>query len=85
METIIKGITFQVVSRNNDNNGNPYRLILSYDKTGRVVEAAEARSSSPNYVGDRNRIMNQLPTFHLSPSEYNSTKKAFSDILRRVN
>lgn len=80
----IKGITFQVLSRNNDHNGNPYRLILSYSKTGEVVEVAEARNSTPNYVGERNRIMRQLPAFHLSPSEYNNTKKVFKAILQRV-
>lgn len=85
METIIKGTTFQVLSRNNDKDGNPFRLILSYSKDGRVVEAAEARSSCPNYVGEHHRLMRQLPTFHLSPSEYNTTKKCFADILKRVN
>ncbi len=81
----IKGITFQVLSRNNDTNGNPYRLILSYDKTGQVIEAAEARNSSPNYVANCHQTKQQLPTFHLAPAEYNATKNCFADILRRVN
>lgn len=76
---------FQIFSRNNDVNGNPYRLGLVYNAEGAVVEAYEERSSSPHFVlSFRKRGLNQLPGFHLRPSEYNSTKKAFAAILERV-
>ena len=68
--------SFQVLSRNNDVNGNPYRLLLVYDDEGTVIEAYEARSSSPNVRGAlAKRGLRELWTFHLSPAEYNSTRK----------
>jgi len=71
---------FQVLSRNNDVNGNPYRLILVYNAKGGVETAYEARSSSPNIVGRLRNTLTpeyvQIPTFHLAPSEYNATKRS---------
>lgn len=67
---------FQILSRNNDVNGNPYRLGLVYNHKGMVVEAYEERASSPNFVRAlEKRGITQLPGFHLPPGEYNSTKK----------
>lgn len=66
----------QVLSRNNDINGNPYRLCLVYSSdTGGVIEAYEARSSSPNIVGKLRGSCTQLIGFHLTPSDYNETKR----------
>ncbi len=79
-----KGLFFQVISRNNDANGNPYRLVLCYGPSG-VVDVIEARNSTPNCVGKLGKIMRQLPTFHVAPAEYNETKKAYASILRRDN
>lgn len=79
-----KGLFFQVISRNNDSNGNPYRLILVYGPKG-VVDAREARNSTPNYVGELGKIMCQLPSFHVAPAEYNATIDTFKDILTRTN
>ena len=79
-----KGLFFQVISRNNDRNGNPYRLILVYGPNG-VVDAREARSSTPNFVGELSKIMHQLPSFHVSPFEYNTTIGTYKDILTRTN
>lgn len=76
---------FQILSRNNDTSGNPYRLGLVYNAEGDVVEAYEERSSSPNFaLALRKRGIKQLPSFHLRPSEYNSTKKVFESILERT-
>ncbi len=73
----------QVLSRNNDINGNPYRLVLVYSSdTGGVIEAYEARSSSPNIVGTLRASTTQLMGFHLSPGEYNDTKRAVKAILK---
>ena len=84
-----KGTCFQVISRNNDTNGNPYRLILVYGKDANslfaVVEAIEARSSSPNIVGTLHRLMPMLPSFHVSPTEYKETKGAFINVWRKDN
>ena len=85
---------FQVVSRNNDRNGNPYRLMLVYNRrlmlvynrNGNIVELYEARSSMPNYIRvleQRNLI--RLVSFHLSPSEYNETKAAYKELLQHVD
>jgi len=86
---IQKGICFQVISRNNDVNGNPYRLILVYGKGEfspfDVVDVIEAKSSSPNIVNELHRLMTSLPSFHVSPAEYNATKKAFKELLRQSN
>jgi hypothetical protein len=77
---------FQMFSRNNDANGNPYRLMLVYGESGEVVEAYEARSSCPNQIRVlRNKGLTQLPTFHLQPSEYNQTRKAYQDRLAHVS
>ena len=68
---------FQVLSRNNDINGNPYRLVLLYGSGGEITKAYEARSSSPNIVSFlKYPEYLRLPTFHLSASEYNETKRA---------
>ena len=84
--------TFQVLSRNNDINGNPYRLVLVYNAEAIIVAAFEARSSSPNivhYIGllrrENRRVLHQLPTFHLSPSEYNATKKNIVDLAKKYD
>lgn len=71
---------FQVFSRNNDVNGNPYRLILVYSPEGAIVEAYESRSSSPNIRGQLCRKgYIELAGFHLAPSEYNQTKRSVRD------
>lgn len=80
---------FQVLSRNNDVNGNPYRLTLFYywlDGVIKVTQAFESRSSTPNIVGTLARAgWPQLPGFHLSPSEYNATRKAFKHVLEHAD
>lgn len=67
---------FQIISRNNDINGNPYRLMICYSINGKIIEAYEARSSIPNQAATLRRQYNELPTFHVSPSEYKQTKLA---------
>jgi len=75
-------IAFQVFSRNNDTNGNPYRLALIYSERGTVIKAYEFRQSSISYyMTNLCPHVQQLPTFHLSPSEYNETRKEFKNVL----
>lgn len=70
---------YQVFSRNNDVNGNPYRLIVVYNETGKIVKGCEARSSMPNYIGQLYKAgFKELLTVHLSPAEYNSIRKRMS-------
>jgi hypothetical protein len=73
----------QVLSRNNDINGTPYRLVLVYSSdTGGVIEAYEARSSSPNIVGHLQGSCTRLMGFHLAPSDYNETRRAVKAVLK---
>lgn len=66
---------WQIISRNNDRNGNPYRLVLAYLKGGGCV-GFEERSSSPNIVGKFNKLAaRQLMTFHVAPTKYKQTKQ----------
>jgi hypothetical protein len=76
---------FQVLSRNNDVNGNPYRLVLLYDDMGHVVKVYEARSSRPNIIGKLNRELFELVPLHLAPSEYNSVKRTWAKVLERAD
>ena len=77
-------IMFQIISRNNDSSGNPFRLGLVYDCSGLVVRVYEERSSMPNFAYTlRKRGLFELPTFHVAPKEYNQTKQTFKSILTR--
>ena len=72
---------FQMFSRNNDTSGNPYRLILVYDKDGVVVRRIEARSSSPNIINwELAKTMPQLPSVHVAPAEYKLLKDSFDHL-----
>ncbi|MEE9594264.1 MAG: hypothetical protein V3V92_02585 [Candidatus Hydrothermarchaeales archaeon] len=67
---------YQVLSRNNDINGNPFRLVILYNDQGEIKTAHEARSSMPKIVGYyQNKVYTELPTFHLAPAQYNGLKK----------
>ena len=75
-------IAYQIFSRNNDTNGNPYRLALVYSDRGTVIKAYEFRQSSINsYLSTLYPNTPQLPTMHLQPSEYNETRTAFKEVL----
>jgi len=66
---------FQVLSRQNDTNGNPYRLFCIYDAAGDLADMAEAHSSSPNYTRELYRLgYKELLPIHLSPKEYRGIK-----------
>lgn len=76
--TINKAAKFyQVISRNADVNGNPYRLVILYDAQGLPVQVFESRSSSPNVVYQllESGVHIKMLEFHLQPSEYNRIKK----------
>jgi hypothetical protein len=91
---------YQVIGRNNDPSGNPYRLVLFYSLGGGIVAAAEARSSSPNicvYLNSMSRDLYQrpdgkkwpklaqLPGFHMTPVAYNDYKKYLSVDVKHVD
>lgn len=73
-------IAYQVISRNNDKNGNPFRLILIYDARFKVINVVEAHSSMPNYIDRHCRHLIVMPTFHLEPKEYNSLVKFYNTL-----
>lgn len=73
---------FQVLSRKNDTNGNPYRLTLIYDASAILVKMVEDRCSRPNIHSSLiQEGYPQLPDIYLSASEYNSFKIGFKKIL----
>jgi len=76
---------FQMFSRDNDSSGNAYRLMLCYDSDGNVTAAYEARNSSPNMATKLRKTHKQLPTFHLSKSEYSQTRSAFEHLIERAS
>lgn len=76
---------FQIISRKNDMNGNPYRLILVYNQNGNVETCYEARSSMPNQAGKLRLTHIELRGFHVSPSEYKTTRDAFKRCLVKAD
>lgn len=75
---------YQVLSRNNDVNGNPYRLTVCFNKDGKIVKLVESRDSMPNYHNsDEIKKTTWLLNLHLAPSEYNQFKKDYSELLVR--
>jgi hypothetical protein len=75
-------IAYQIISRNNDTNGNPYRLALVYGDRGTVIKAYEFRQSNINsYLCQLHPNTPQLATFHVQPAEYKETRNAFKGVL----
>jgi len=69
---------YQVLSRNNDANGNPCRLVLLYNSDGSVDKAIEIRQSPVGYfIRSEYPDIKELPSFHLTPKEYTNTKNSF--------
>ena len=76
---------YQVLSRNNDRNGNPYRLIMVYNTDATIQQCIEFRESFIHATVSRMfPDANCIETIHLSPSEYNRLKKRYSDILETL-
>lgn len=81
MASNLTSALFQVISRNNDPSGNPYRLVIVYDVAGNITERYEARNSSPNICGElRRRGLRELISFHVQPREYLETKRAIGPV-----
>ena len=80
--------TYHVFSRNNDINGNPFRLVITYHN-GEYSESFEARSSSPNIIHAlyKRGYKEGFRQIHLQPAEYNSVKKFYliKDKIQQVN
>jgi hypothetical protein len=76
---------FQVLSRQNDHNGNPYRLTVIYDEKADICKLVEEQCSRPNIVHALvQEGYPQLPDIFLSISEYNSWKRGFKRILEHA-
>jgi hypothetical protein len=62
---------FQVISRTNDTNDNPFRLIIQFNAKGDIIAVSQSRSSSPDLVLKLRRAgLSQLPGWQVTPSEY---------------
>jgi len=71
-------MTFQVFSRNKDEEGDLYRLILVYNQVGNVESCHESSSLNPYQLSDLRLTHKQLPGFRLSPSEYKHQREVFA-------
>lgn len=71
--------TYIMFSRNNDTNGNLFRLLIAFED-GNLDRSYLARSSSPNIAGELNRIgyEQRLSTIHLTPTEFNRLVKQYN-------
>lgn len=76
-------VAYQVISRNNDRSGNPYRLILVYDAGFKVIHVVESRSSNPNFIYSECRGLIELPSFYLEPRRYNDLKSRY-DVVSEI-
>jgi hypothetical protein len=68
---------YQIVSRKNDVNGNPSRLIFVYlapSELWEVVEVGTSQTSNYQVTLDHAGYV-QIGSFHLAPAEYNAHKK----------
>ena len=74
---------YQVFSRNNDTNGNPYRLVLLYNTNGEVVQAIQYRSTFVDYTIKKlyPAIRGLYSPIHLTLSEYKKILNNCSDLL----
>ena len=75
---------YQVLSRKNDINGNPYRLVCLYAISPaeglELQDVHEARSSDPNIAHEYDQLKyGRLPEFSLTPKEYNRFKRQLKD------
>lgn len=65
---------FQTLGRDNDVNGNPYRLVLVYDNNARLIRAIMERTSFPNCINELRKqgyldaSLLCLRYFHLTPT-----------------
>lgn len=73
----------QLFSRNNDINGNPYRLVVIYDVSkGAISEVYEHNTSSDRSIRYQYEGIQWIQDIHLKPSEYNRIKKENREILQ---
>lgn len=68
---------YQIVSKLNDVNGNPHRLIFEYDEGGLIVRVTEVGTSQrSNYQHTLDNLKyKQLTSFSLTVKEYNGHKR----------
>ena len=75
---------FQVFTRNDSPSGKYFKLILVYENSGKVARAYEEAPSAPNirHILLHKELLNELPSVHLSPTQYSSFRNEFKDILK---
>lgn len=74
---------YQVFSRNNDSNGNPYRLVLLYNTNGELVQVIQYRNTFVDSTIKKiyPSIQGLYSPIHLTPSEYNQIRNDCSNLL----
>ena len=72
---------FQVYSRSNSGNGNPFRLAIVFDDTAKPYAAYESRSSRPNIVSKLEGQHGRLPDVKLTPTAYAALKDDVSGLV----
>ncbi len=76
---------YQVISRDNDINGNPYRLIVIYNAKGLPIQCFEARSSSPDIDNQIWGSLARALNVHVTPKEYSRIKRSIKQFSSVVN
>lgn len=76
---------YQVLTRNNDRNGNPYRLVFIYNTDATINCVIEFRQSFIHgAISKMYPDINCIEAINLQPSEYNRIKRRYSDILQTL-
>jgi hypothetical protein len=79
---------YQILTRPNDKNGNAFSAIVCYDSNGNILLVFSCYNSRPNCIrylryrpvgGTSVEQVPQLPSYNLSPSEYNAVIKLAED------
>jgi hypothetical protein len=68
---------YQIVSRKNDINGNPYRLIFEYDRKCKLIQVSEVHTSLTSNRQTQLDVMGymQIEGFHIGVAEYNFQRR----------
>ncbi|AGR48531.1 hypothetical protein A4L_04 [Anabaena phage A-4L] len=67
----------QILSRTNDREGNPYRLVVIYNSDMNTIQVVSFRSGRYMDFVYSMSDCRRLPEYHLSPSEYNKVAREY--------
>lgn len=79
-------ISYQVLSRNNDRNGRPYRLAIIYINAQSILtiefRESEVLEMLHKIIGEifKRETFQGMPWFHLAPAEYNNVKSCYKQL-----